>query len=66
MSPATELTLPVRMRVGDGNEFEVGSITLDLVSEGADPDLLNVKPQLAAMLRSAADEIEARENGTES
>lgn len=62
MSPA-EVTLPVRMRVGDGEEFEVGSITVDLVGETADPDLPEVRPKLAAMLRSAADAVE---NGTDS
>lgn len=66
MSPAVELKLPVRMRIGDGEEFEVGSMHFDLVSETADPEPLEVKAQLAAMLRSAADEVEARENGTDS
>lgn len=61
MSPAAEVTLPVRMRIGDGAEYEVGSITLDLVSGQTVPDLPGVKTELAAMLRSAADAVEAVE-----
>lgn len=58
MSPAIDLTLPVRMRIGDGEEFEVGTVTIDLVDEQAVPDMPGVKTELAAMLRSAADAVE--------
>lgn len=63
MSPAVELTLPVRMRIGDGEEFEVGTIAVDLASESATPDMPGVKTRLTAMLRSAADAVEAAESG---
>jgi hypothetical protein len=59
MSPATDITLPVRMRIGGGEEIEVGTITLDLVDGQATPDMPGVKAELAAMLRSAADAVEA-------
>lgn len=58
MSPATTVTLPVRMRVGDGNEFEVGTVTVDFLDDTAQPDLPGIRPNLAALLRTAADAIE--------
>lgn len=58
MSPATDITLPVRMRIGDGEETEVGTITLDLADGQVAPDMPGVKTKLAAMLRSAADAVE--------
>lgn len=53
---STDLTLPVYMRVGDTEEFHLGDFTVDLVDGvGA---LQYGRPELAAMLRAAADEIE--------
>ncbi|MEE4598232.1 hypothetical protein V2J94_41425 [Streptomyces sp. DSM 41524] len=53
---STSLTLPVFMRVGDTEEFHLGDFTVDLVDGvGA---LRYGRPELAAVLRSAADEIE--------
>jgi hypothetical protein len=46
------------MRVGDGDEFEVGTIEFDLVAGTTQPDMPGVRPRLAAMLRAAADAIE--------
>jgi hypothetical protein len=57
----TEQTLPVRMRIGNGDEFKVGTVTLDLSAEAATPDLPGVRANLAAMLRSAADAVETGE-----
>lgn len=62
MSPATTMTLPVRMRIGDGDEFEVGTIDIDLVAGTAQPDMPGVRPRLAAMLRTAADAVEEQED----
>ncbi|MET7933482.1 hypothetical protein [Streptomyces sp. NPDC005322] len=61
---STSLTLPVFMRVGDTEEFHLGDFTVDLVDGvGA---LRYGRPELAAMLRAAADEIEnPSENGEE-
>jgi hypothetical protein len=58
MSPATTVTLPVRMRVGDGEEVEVGTITLDLTDEAARPELPDAGSNLAALLRAAAAAVE--------
>ncbi|WP_282698234.1 hypothetical protein [Streptomyces sp. CC208A] len=53
---STSLTLPVFMRVGATTEFHLGDFALDLADErGA---LQYGRPELAAMLRAAADEIE--------
>lgn len=53
---STDVTLPVFMRVGDTEEFHLGDFTVDLVDGvGA---LRYGRPELAAMLRAAADEIE--------
>lgn len=53
---STDLTLPVYMRVGDTEEFHLGDFSVDLVDGvGA---LRYGRPELAAMLRAAADEIE--------
>ena len=57
----TEQTLPVRMRIGNGAEFEVGTVSLDLLTEAASTSLTGVRANLAAMLRSAADAVEAGE-----
>ncbi|MEU1141791.1 hypothetical protein ABZ392_33785 [Streptomyces sp. NPDC005885] len=55
---STELTLPVHMRVGDQPEFHLGVFTVDLLDEvGA---LRYGRPELAALLRAAADEIESQ------
>ena len=53
---STSLTMPVYMRVGDTEEFHLGDFSVDLVDGvGA---LRYGRPELAAMLRAAADEIE--------
>ncbi|MER6515084.1 hypothetical protein [Nonomuraea sp. NPDC001636] len=53
---STSLTMPVYMRVGTTPEFHLGDFTIDLANErGA---LQYGRPELAAMLRAAADEIE--------
>ncbi len=59
MNPLPQLTLPVRMRIGDGEEFEVGAIALTLADGQVAPGMPGVKTELAAMLRSAADAVEA-------
>ncbi|WP_171110589.1 MULTISPECIES: hypothetical protein [unclassified Streptomyces] len=57
----TSVTLPVFMRVGDTEEFHLGDFTVDLVDGvGA---LQYGRPELAAMLRAAADEIENPSDG---
>lgn len=53
---STNLTLPVYMRVGDTEEFHLGEFTVELLDGvGA---LRYGRPELATLLRSAADEIE--------
>lgn len=53
---STSLTLPVYMRVGDTEEFHLGEFTVGLIDGvGA---LKYGRPELAALLRAAADEIE--------
>jgi hypothetical protein len=46
------------MRVGDGEEVEVGTITLDLTDEAARPELPDAGSNLAALLRAAAAAVE--------
>ncbi|MBK3563214.1 MULTISPECIES: hypothetical protein [unclassified Streptomyces] len=53
---STELSLPVYMRVGDQPEFRLGEFTFDLVE--VDSSLQYGRPELATLLRAAADEIE--------
>lgn len=52
----TSMTLPVYMRVGRSDEFHLGDFTVDLAD--GDGSLRYGRPELAAMLRAAADEIE--------
>ncbi|MFB7228514.1 hypothetical protein ACFCY9_12430 [Streptomyces fimicarius] len=49
-----EITLPVFLRVGSTPEFHLGDFTVDLVG-GA---LKYGRPEVAQLLRAAADEIE--------
>jgi hypothetical protein len=53
---ATEITLPVHVRVGDHIEARFGDITIGLVDGGV--PLASVRAQLAAFLREAADVLE--------
>ncbi len=53
---STSVAFPVFMRVGDTEEFHLGDFTVDLLDGvGA---LRYGRPELAALLRAAADEIE--------
>ncbi|MET7321513.1 hypothetical protein [Streptomyces sp. NPDC005549] len=53
---ATEISLPVYVRVGDTEELHLGDFTVDLANgTGA---LAYGRPQVAALLRAAADEVE--------
>ncbi|MFF9312158.1 hypothetical protein ACF1BS_14730 [Streptomyces sp. NPDC014748] len=54
---STSVTLPVYMRVGNTEEILIGDFTADLMN-GAGA-LRYGRPELAALLRAAADEIEA-------
>jgi hypothetical protein len=49
------ITLPVHMRVGDGEEFHIGDVTLDVLSDDA---TAQVREGLAQFLRAAADAYE--------
>lgn len=62
MSPATTVTLPVHMRIGDGAEFEVGTVEADLATGTTEPELPGLRPRLAALLRTAADAVEEQED----
>ncbi|MFF9199970.1 hypothetical protein ACF09L_32665 [Streptomyces sp. NPDC014779] len=53
---STSLPLPVYMRIGAAPEFHLSDLTLDLADEGG--ALQYGRPELAAMLRAAADAIE--------
>ena len=53
---STELTFPVFIRVGDTEECHLGDFAVDLV-DGVG-SLKYGRPELAALLRAAADEVE--------
>lgn len=53
---STSLTLPVHMRVGNSEEFHLGDFTVDLMD--GDGIARYGRPELAALLRAAADEVE--------
>lgn len=60
---STSASFPVFMRVGDTEEFHLGDFTVDLVDGvGA---LKYGRPELASLLRAAADEIENPTEGDE-
>ncbi|MFD5682187.1 hypothetical protein [Streptomyces bacillaris] len=50
-----EITLPVFLRVGSTPEFHLSDFTVDLVGEGG---LKYGRPEVAQLLRAAADELE--------
>ncbi|MBW5420281.1 hypothetical protein GKQ77_01680 [Streptomyces sp. BG9H] len=50
-----EITFPVYMRVGEQPEFRLGEFTVDLATGIG--SLTYGRPELAAMMRAAADEI---------
>jgi hypothetical protein len=56
---AAIVNLPVHMRIGEGAEFEVGTVIWEPTD--TEPDTTAGKAQLAALLRAAADELEAGE-----
>lgn len=66
MAMTGPVELPVRMRVGDGEEYEVGTLSLAMTPDSSYEDgVLSVKispepagPALVALLREVADEME--------
>lgn len=54
---STSLTMPVYLRVGNTEEVHLGHFTVDLVD--GDGALTYGRPELAALLRAAADEVES-------
>lgn len=67
--PALLLTLPVRMRIGEGDEFDVGVLTMDLRdSDGApvtEATPAAVRAAIARLLREGADRVESGVAGFE-
>ncbi|MFG2780815.1 hypothetical protein ACGFY7_23545 [Streptomyces prunicolor] len=51
-----EIALPVFMRIGSGDEFHLGEITVDV--DVTEATLTYGRPELATFLRAAADAIE--------
>jgi len=52
---AAEVNMPVRLRIGSGDEFEVGTLIVSTTEDIAGLDM-----QLVRALRAVADDIEAR------
>lgn len=52
---AAEVHMPVRLRIGSGDEFEVGTLTVSNTEDIAGLDM-----QLVRALRAVADDIESR------
>jgi hypothetical protein len=62
-----EADVPVWLRVGTTRERVIGAVTINLTTDKDGVEQASVDgTALAGLLREAADEIEASENGTDS
>jgi hypothetical protein len=50
--------VPVFMRIGDGDEYEIGTFAPDISLNGLREATVDIRKSLAALLREAADEAE--------